>query len=150
MTSRRARVILVIVVVAGGTLAFLAREPLYEWVATERVHFDQTLGDDLNVRGYRFQKRWGHGGMIRAHGWYTSTGFLRGWIEFRKGRLYRQTTWSPDGTVLNQLSWPLDADNITVDKTEPPWLWGVTDQAEPSMPAWMKDDAKWRAALEAQ
>ena len=28
---------------------------------------------------------------------------------------------------------------------EAPWLWGVTDQTEPSMPEWMKDDEKWQA-----
>ena len=35
-------------------------------------------------------------------------------------------------------------------KTKSPWLWGVTDQTAPSMPAWMKDDKQWQATLDAQ
>ena len=32
----------------------------------------------------------------------------------------------------------------------PPWLWNVTDQTAPSMPAWMKDDEQWQRVLDAQ
>ncbi len=35
-------------------------------------------------------------------------------------------------------------------RARPPWLWGVTDQTEPTMPAWMKDDEKWAKAREGQ
>ena len=32
----------------------------------------------------------------------------------------------------------------------PPWWWDVTDQTEPSMPEWMKDDEQWQATLDAE
>ena len=52
--------------------------------------------------------------------------------------------WKLDGTVVYQRG----ADGEK--RRAPPWLWGVTDQTEPTMPAWMKDDEKWQAALDAQ
>ena len=49
-----------------------------------------------------------------------------------------------DGTAAIQ------RDGTVIRCLAPPWRWGVTDQTEPTMPAWMKDDAKWQAALDAQ
>ncbi len=54
------------------------------------------------------------------------------------------TYWLPDGTVTAQ------RDRELGETLEPPWLWGVTDQTEPSAPAWILDDAQWQAALDAQ
>ena len=64
--------------------------------------------------------------------------------------------WDFDGKVRHQ-RWYVDEDGEVLLSQEegrlkftPPWLWGVTDQTAPTMPAWMKDDAKWQAALDAQ
>ena len=68
----------------------------------------------------------------------------------------RTIQWNLDGSIAWQTTrgtWPfwqlvfLASHEFT---TESPWLWGVTDQTEPTMPEWMKDDAQWQAALDAQ
>ncbi len=58
------------------------------------------------------------------------------------------TSWNADGTVNRQAF--RSADGLEEERDSPPWLWAVTDQTEPTMPAWMKDDAKWQATLAAQ
>ena len=64
-----------------------------------------------------------------------------------------ETWWRVDGRVLSQSSidlLPTGQSVAIIRRSSPPWLWGVTDQSTPSMPGWMKDDAKWQAALDAQ
>ncbi len=58
------------------------------------------------------------------------------------------TNWSSDGAVVAQAEYRADGTWYISDT--PPWLWNVTDQTAPSMPAWMKDDEKWLRALDAQ
>ena len=84
--------------------------------------------------------------------WVVETGFLRGDGEYRDDRPLRVTTWDYDGRVwMQQIASP-DGREASAWRVEmrlsPPWLWGVTDQTEPSMPAWMKDDKLWAKALE--
>ena len=61
--------------------------------------------------------------------------------------MYQRTEWSERGKVVRQYRQPGGA-RFPLRQTSPPWLWGVTDQSEPTMPAWMKDDEKWAKALE--
>ena len=55
-----------------------------------------------------------------------------------------------DGSVAEQNQAASIDGHPSMHREGPPWLWGVTDQTEPSMPEWMKDDAKWQVALDAQ
>ncbi len=59
------------------------------------------------------------------------------------------TLYNLDGTVCNQLRRLSLGHNLEL-KATPPWLWNVTDQTTPSIPAWMKDDEQWQRALDAQ
>ena len=58
--------------------------------------------------------------------WYTQTGLLSERCELLSGRA---TCWNPDGTIEVQF-------NVkSRDRREsPPWLWGMTDQTEPTAP----------------
>ena len=76
--------------------------------------------------------------------WYVKSGFKA--IEYPAGRKSCGTEWSPDGTVLLQVY--RNAQGRGQVKSNPPWLWGVTDQTEPTIPEWMKDDELWAKALE--
>ena len=60
------------------------------------------------------------------------------------------TQWRSDGTVQVQsvISRKMGGDDSVIQS--PPWLWNVTDQTAPSIPAWMKDDELWQRALDAQ
>ena len=66
---------------------------------------------------------------------------------------WETTEWHPDGSVRHQRRLFFDESGETVReqaRESPPWWWGVTDQTEPTMPEWMKDDAKWQEALDSQ
>ena len=81
--------------------------------------------------------------------YYVETGFMATDGELNsEGTLVKYTHWNPDGTVVNQ-DWLPPGELEKQFKEGPPWWWGVTDQTEPSIPAWMKDDELWATALEA-
>ena len=81
-------------------------------------------------------------------GWYVDSGLrVSAGIDFGNNR--NLTNWRPNGVVAMQ-GVLAPSGFPTTQKDSPPWLWGVTDQTEPTMPVWMKDDAKWQAALDAQ
>ena len=120
-------------------LGLWAWEPLYWCVMTKKVttepHITAFWGDHFvgePIRGFRWTNRWTDR-FVREVGWYGSTGFVAlqwfahpGW-----------TLWNPNGSIWMQSS---DSSGL---RRAPPWLWGVTDQSEPTIPEWMKDDAKW-------
>ena len=163
--TRRARVALGIIALAVIGLGVWRGEALYWWVMTERVYCDRVLGKK-HLRGYRTPSRWEHRFL---HGevvlWDIDTGFLFSKTTHSAGEQPRATYWNPDGT----LRWQVEEENAHTNnfahlgldgwgylddrkivRTQPPWLWGVTDQTEPTIPAWMKDDTKWQAVLDAQ
>ncbi len=74
--------------------------------------------------------------------WDVNTGYKSDDAIFDNGEV-QLTQFAPDGSVLRQL-WRHEA------RFSPPWLWGVTDQTDPSAPAWILDDALWQTALDAQ
>ena len=153
---RRARVALAVVALALVGLGAWRGEALWWWVMTERVPIDGstsfkrgdvTVYENELLRGFRKARRWSG----RLHGphemWFLRTGYQSSRRWFEDGERTRWTNWEMDGAVRSQLWYE---NGTRKERHSPPWLWGVTDQTEPSMPAWMKDDEKWQAALDAQ
>lgn len=162
MASRCARVALALVLLGVGGVGIIVWEPIWLWATTQRHYFDGP-----GVRGWRTEPR--TPGKPTPRGvevvYYVRTGFKCSETVFREGRPPRQSTWGADGRLWWQGEWrgahtslfsrtgidgSLHRNTPTILRTESPWLWSVTDQAEPSMPAWMKDDTKWRAARRAR
>ena len=81
------------------------------------------------------------GGYARVHkrsnemqlrtGWYLETGFIGEEVTSWHPEL-RQTWYTRDGRVADQFS--VSADGTAEERHQPPWWWGVTDQAEPTAP----------------
>ena len=148
---RRARLVLLVLAVALAVLGLWRGEAVWRWATAERF-YDDAAHWTLNVRGYETSGRWwDHRESIR---WYTDTGFKAHEALYRDTLCVRETYWNTDGTVDYQ-TYEADAKArgqwVThPTQTSPPWLWGVTDQTEPTMPEWMKYDAKWQAAIDAQ
>ena len=142
---RRAKLVLLVLAVAFVGLGVLASQPVYWWVMTKRQYYEIFYMGGRE-RGYQAVWRWGRQPGV-AHGWGRSynvdSGVLRGESYHENGLLLRETSWFHDGEVIHQL-------DEAKSRWAPPWWWGVTDQTEPTMPAWMKDDEKWQAALAAQ
>ena len=105
------------------------------------------------ARGYSTVRRWASKKIKygRECLWHTTTGFKKAESDWGTGGTLRMTWWRPDGTIFAQ--WRRHDDTgteVKEHKRKGPWLWGVTDQTEPTMPEWMKDDEQWQAALDAQ
>ncbi len=145
---RRAKLVLLVLAVALVGLGVWRGEAVYWWVMTTKPVFE-----DLNDRNHTHCKR---GFVVRYRwsgdlapgvscGWYLANG-LKAWEDewTETGQRIRRTVWQVDGTV-----WYQDLGLVNTRRS-PPWLWGVTDQTSPTMPDWMKDDAQWQAALDAQ
>ncbi len=142
MTPRRARLVLVLVVLGVVGVGVAAWEPVWRWASTHREYTD-TYG----IRGWRVVEQWDRNKQL-GRVFFWPNGFKMQELELRDSGERRYTQWRPDGTVERQaISYQGTMPN---NKEAPPWLWGVTDQTEPTMPAWMKDDEKWQAALDAQ
>ena len=135
-------------------------EPVYWWAMTHRAYFESRRSmisfffssRGPIVRGWKEGPRWSTAGWpgsshVRGISWYIDSGFKAEQIFVRDGKLC-MTKWKPDGSVRRQDIGIQAGKDQSQDS--PPWLWGVTDQTTPTMPAWMKDDAQWQAALDAQ
>ena len=162
MTSRRARLVLVLVVLGVVVLVLWAWEPLYDYVSLRRLLVDEAtfeviavsqtsvFGGDFGtwaghpVRGWIMEDRWtGEYGYLV--GYYLETGMMA--LDENP----TSTVWKLDGAVLCQYRFYDETGaKVKERKYSPPWWWGVTDQTVPSMPEWMKDDEKWQRALDAQ
>ena len=97
----------------------------------------------VTARGWLILRRqWSEESRARQHGkkvlWYVSTGFkfMDGYY-YASRRMGRITRWRPDGTVVFQ--WGNLSGETSHERQEPPWLWGVTDQTEPTAPWWGKE-----------
>ncbi len=147
---RRAKLVLLVLAVALVGLGVWAWEPLWMWATTKTVTRPPATRnwDGLRVRSYAIVKRWRDFPPERTVEFYEKTGFKSMEVEWRAAP-FRWTTWNVDGSVAEQNQADIDGHPI-IHRDSPPWLWGVTDQTEPTMPAWMKDDAQWQAALDAQ
>ena len=104
------------------------------------------------VRGWKYESRWSDSKSVIREGicWYVESG-LKVSVHVVEGDTVLTTQWKPDGTVWYQWIRGRGHDHVGPNyrTCAPPWLCGVTDQTEPTMPAWMKDDEKWAKALEA-
>ena len=117
---------------------------------TERVLYESsfTIGitsfnlDD--TRGWLRVNRWS-GRVEKARLYYRNTGLMAVEATRDDGDALLTTAWREDGSVWHQVP-----PRTRTLPQSPPWLWGVTDQTAPSIPAWMKDDERWQAALDAQ
>ena len=133
---------------------------ILETVIVEGEHEGRT------VRGWDTLKRWSDPPVILSRtAYYTENGFKKSEVQ-RVDDLYRVTWWNFDGSVDSQtLSLAfvpfatLDGHSVmallaipftpygqvevgnSVARTiySPPWLWGVTDQTEPTAPWWNKE-----------
>ena len=130
-------------------LGVWAWEPVYWWVMTEPKYYE-TGGR----RGWSRSYRWEHSESGSPFcSWFATSGFkaVEGvMVQQRNDDMtYEQLTlWQPDGSTYCQAS-AIDTIHHR-ENLSPPWWWGVTDQTAPTMPEWMKDDARWQAALDAQ
>ncbi len=159
MTPRRARLVFVLVVLGVVAVAIRLAEPVWWWVTHERV-YTEYLGHpgEPKSRGWHTCLRRGQVEDTVSDGpfvlWHTDTGFKeREGENSREVRIFsRSTEWTKNGKVLVQVrAVPRSGGGWRADhKKSPPWWWNVTDQTAPSIPAWMKDDEQWQAALDAQ
>ena len=153
--TRRARVVLAVVALAVVGLVVWRGEAVYWWVMTKKeLHWGVDELEDR--RGWYRVKRWDEG---QQHGmgitWNSKSGFMASREYWSHGTPVRFTRWRPwDGTVWVQTLCSQDPtrEGMTIEdeRHSPPWLWNVTDQTAPSIPAWMKDDEQWQRALDAQ
>ena len=150
---RRAKLVLLVLAIALVGLGVWRGEPVWWWVTTERVYEQRAWASSSPVslrefaRGWYRVRRWGSDRSSEGPAvyWYGATGFRAATVLYKNAGALQYTRWRPDGTVI----WQIDGLNSAF-RNSSPWLWGVTDQTSPSIPAWMKDDAKWQAALDAQ
>ncbi len=197
MTPRRARLVLVLVVLAAITITVALWQPT--WVTTNSVEQipdrekrlvpatrdvfgpPPVMEPFVTVRSYWEKKVLGvprerafhcfvgarlfterHGTPTRGYrdvikdgdwfgvSYYVYSGFKANEAEVRRNFRVQGTWWNSDGTVRAQMQWCNPPTGELMWRDSPPWLWNVTDQTAPSMPAWMQDDEKWQRALDAQ
>ena len=135
---KHSRLVLVLILLAvAALLAFLwvGEGPLWRWVKLKKIHFETTdLQGTPILRGWYTAKRWDSNTLYgRRVEYWASTGFLKSDISLKDTEFLRSTYWNKDGTVEGQV----DADGE--ERLKPPWLWGMTDQMEPTAPWWGKE-----------
>ena len=156
--TRRARVVLAVVAMAVVGLGVWRGEAVYLGVTTKRYFKERTSSyDDVRfpsppaTRGWTRVRRWDNHPTMEAL-WYVETGYESANLAFDRNGYVQMTQFAPDGNVLRQM-WQYGSGGtyrLKWTRFSPPWFWSVTDQTEPTIPAWMKDHAKWQAALDAQ
>ena len=146
------RAVLVGVAAAMVAVAIPLAEPLWLWITTVKVPLDEffprmrAVVDGHDVRGWyrvkrdRFQRRHGPGVWF-----YAENGRKAGESVWDDGQRLRVTYWRFDGSVMEQhstryrnRSWV-----SSESRSEPPWLWDVGEQRQPSAP-WLKRKNKER------
>lgn len=157
MTARRARLIagFLLVAVVVSALFLVPWKSLY-WSITHDKFYEEW--PSKNARGWSYLERGAKGEIFeRRRGplvqFSVRTGFKTMECVVEDIVPTRRTYWNEDGTVRYQERWRSDLDHPDgplLQRRAPPWWWGVTDQSAPTMPEWMKDDARWQAALEKQ
>ena len=157
---RSSRRVPVLGVVGMGVFAW---EPLYDLASRTRELIDEAAFEAMAdhpiggyealaghpVRGFIVKNRWTDR-EVYCVGYYLETGTKA--VEGTEGE--QLTVWAHGGTLVYQMNLRTpraDRQAQAIEAiTSPPWWGNVTDQATPSMPAWMKDDEQWQAALDAQ
>ena len=133
-STRRARLILAVLVLDLVPVAAFLWEPAWEWVTTGTAVREQFINSEL-TRGYITYNRWAspidNPQPTEETFYFVRNGFKQ-MERFTFPRTYapnRMTRWRLDGTVEHQI---LGGEV----KGSPPWWWGVTDQTEPTAPWW--------------
>ena len=101
MTTRRARLVLVLVVLAAVSvigIGVLSDHPTLSWVTQKRVPYDSVV-DGHETRGWEWKRRWGRGSP-RAVTWFVETGFRA--VDYETSPKSEITDWNVDGTVKRQ------------------------------------------------
>ncbi len=159
--ARRGKVVALLVALALVAVAVPLAEPVWRWVTTKRTassqilpgghlgHGESSLPGGHLTRGYADVNRWGRESRLEETSWYVENGRKAFEQEWSDGEVLRRTDWDIEGKAFQQYRLFDDSGNEAYQfRHSPPWWWGVTDQTEPSIPEWMKDDAKWAKALE--
>ena len=148
-TRRAARLALAVLAVALVGLGVWAWEPMWWWASSTPIYLEDGY-QHHPVRAVLYEGRWSP--RMHASGYYEGSGYKA--YETFSDRWGRgpQTFWRRDGTVERQFETEVQGQSRYAinERNTPPWLWGVTDEPAPTMPAWIKDDAKWQAVLDAQ
>jgi len=148
MTSRRARLVLVVIVLGVVGVGVVVWEPLW-WLMIKT-----SLDDNEAVRGTPDHRRELTGNpvdriehktrrVLRTHRWtgenhgweqcwFVETGRLHHEALYVRGELKRETEWSYSGVVCRQRFRTLGGRLIMTDRN--PWRWNVTGQTAPSSP----------------
>ncbi len=142
MRSNRARLILVALVAAVCVTGVWWGPQAYEWARFRRelyVSYDRDHGYQV---GYKLRDRWGS--AYKSKSWWLESGF-RAIEQYSAGPFPDVTMWNVDGTILLQQD-----ESQGKERRKPPWLWGATDQEEPTLPRWLrqwgeKEEARQRA-----
>ena len=132
MKSRSFKTVLLLSVAALVTV-FLSWDAILELVGKRRVPISCVV-DNEETTGWATVNRWeAPRPGTSAYDGYAVTFFANGLraveAKYEQGTFIRATYWRSDGTV----SWQDDGYTATI---VPPWLWGVTDQTEPTAPWW--------------
>ena len=149
-SSRRGRFIAVVIALAAIAVVALCvslwvnEGPMWRWVMTDVV-VDEEIKKlpgwpkEEKVRCYGRNDRW-DGTRIQDLWFSASTGYLCRDQRWSAVETFRITVWGQDGKIAMQGS--ARAGKILVANLEPPWLWGVTDQTEPTDPQWIAEHGK--------
>ena len=134
---KRSRLLLVVIVVAVAAFVpalWVNEGPLWRWVMLiEKPYHGNSSGHE--TRGAVFRHRWSSE-IFFAHSYYVESGYLA-FVRRKVGNETHTTNWSLDGRVFKQWIFGLSVQ----ERCEPPWLWGVTDQTEPTAPWWDEEKA---------
>ena len=152
---RRAKLVLLVLAVALvglGVWAWVDEGPLWRWMMTTRRYRESSRESEL-VRGWSTIHRWSGINVGPFADYFVRSGKRSSYGSESDDGIYKHTSWKFDGSVSWQISY-----NVRIPPGDrekglnylPPWLWGVTDQTEPTMPEWMKEDEKWAKAFEEQ
>ena len=145
---KRSRLVLALILVAVVVLVvflWVDEGPLWRWVVLTTVESQGSwlVGDEPTLSHFVWQKL----STVRrdsgaSHGtttyWYVGNGFKAGLEIYDNAVMMRSTRWSFDGHVQSQ-SLRLPKNGLLHSRFYPPWLWGVTDQTEPTAPWWGKE-----------
>ena len=142
MGFARGRLLLGLLIAVVGLVVFATRKEIVRSSLAIRW-YHEAMDADYTMRGWQLCHRWRGGPLESSYGqtvfWYAETGFIARLTIPTRGTTY----FYPDGRVEKQLTSGKPILN-------PPWLWGVENQVNPSMPEWMLDGENWRTLLELQ
>ena len=131
---------LVVILVAIAVLCvalWVGEGPLWRWVMLRTVGLTVEEWDGGTIVGWYAVRRWEPGDV--AHGkqvfFFRESGLKAHEGVWQRGWPFKFTSWNSDGSVKEQYS-------LQGRRESPPWLWGVTDQTEPTAPWWEEEKAK--------